>query len=86
MKQQDRNETNHGTAGEAVADASPKGGDAVMEGENGTWHADCFEGAAQEGSDMEHDTNDTDKEKKEVYELLMDIDPTRQQTYERINQ
>ena len=28
----------------------------------------------------------TDKEKKAVYELLMDIDPTRQETYERINQ
>ena len=28
----------------------------------------------------------TDKEKKEVYELLMDIDPTRQNTYERINE
>ena len=28
----------------------------------------------------------TDKEKKEVYELLMDIDATRQNTYERINQ
>ena len=28
----------------------------------------------------------TDKEKKTVYELLMDIDPTRQNTYERINQ
>jgi hypothetical protein len=28
----------------------------------------------------------TDKEKKEVYELLMDIDPTRQNTYDRINQ
>ena len=28
----------------------------------------------------------TDKEKKAVYEILMDIDPTRQQTYERINQ
>ena len=27
----------------------------------------------------------TDKEKKEVYELLMDIDPTRQNTYDRIN-
>ena len=27
----------------------------------------------------------TDKEKKAVYELLMDIDPTRQETYERIN-
>ena len=27
----------------------------------------------------------TDKEKKSVYEILMDIDPTRQQTYERIN-
>jgi len=27
----------------------------------------------------------TDKEKKEVYDLLMDIDPTRQSTYERIN-
>ena len=27
----------------------------------------------------------TDKEKKTVYELLMDIDPTRQNTYERIN-
>ncbi len=27
----------------------------------------------------------TDKEKKAVYELLMDIDPTRQNTYERIN-
>jgi len=28
----------------------------------------------------------TDKEKKDIYELLMDIDPTRQNTYERINQ
>ena len=28
----------------------------------------------------------TDKEKKEVYDLLMDIDPTRQNTYDRINQ
>jgi len=28
----------------------------------------------------------TDKEKKAVYELLMDIDPTRQNTYDRINQ
>lgn len=28
----------------------------------------------------------TDKEKKAVYELLMDIDPTRQNTYERITQ
>ena len=27
----------------------------------------------------------TDKEKKEVYEILMDIDPTRQNTYDRIN-
>ena len=27
----------------------------------------------------------TDKEKKDVYEMLMDIDPTRQNTYERIN-
>ena len=27
----------------------------------------------------------TDKEKKTVYDLLMDIDPTRQETYERIN-
>ena len=27
----------------------------------------------------------TDKEKKDIYELLMDIDPTRQSTYERIN-
>ena len=27
----------------------------------------------------------TDKEKKTVYELLMDIDPTRQNTYDRIN-
>ena len=27
----------------------------------------------------------TDKEKKEVYDLLMDIDPTRQGTYDRIN-
>ena len=26
----------------------------------------------------------TDKEKKEVYELLMDIDPTRQNTYDKI--
>lgn len=28
----------------------------------------------------------TDKEKKDVYELLMDIDPTRQNTYERMNE
>ena len=28
----------------------------------------------------------TDKEKKAVYELLMDIDPTRQNTYDRINE
>ena len=28
----------------------------------------------------------TDKEKKEVYDLLMDIDATRQSTYDRINQ
>ena len=28
----------------------------------------------------------TDKEKKDIYDLLMDIDPTRQNTYERINQ
>jgi len=28
----------------------------------------------------------TDKEKKTVYETLMDIDPTRQTTYDRINQ
>ena len=28
----------------------------------------------------------TDKEKKAVYDLLMDIDPTRQQTYDRINE
>ena len=28
----------------------------------------------------------TDKEKKDVYELLMDIDPTRQSTYDRITQ
>jgi hypothetical protein len=28
----------------------------------------------------------TDKEKKAVYDLLMDIDPTRQNTYDRINQ
>ncbi|MBQ7632028.1 MAG: DUF4835 family protein [Paludibacteraceae bacterium] len=28
----------------------------------------------------------TDKEKKAVYEILMDIDPTRQNTYERINE
>ena len=27
----------------------------------------------------------TDKEKKDVYDLLMDIDPTRQETYDRIN-
>ena len=27
----------------------------------------------------------TDKEKKAVYEILMDIDPTRQSTYDRIN-
>jgi len=27
----------------------------------------------------------TDKEKKDVYELLIDIDPTRQNTYDRIN-
>ena len=27
----------------------------------------------------------TDKEKKEVYELLMDIDATRQNTYDKIN-
>jgi len=27
----------------------------------------------------------TDKEKKDIYELLTDIDPTRQNTYERIN-
>jgi hypothetical protein len=27
----------------------------------------------------------TDKEKKTVYDLLMDIDPTRQNTYEAIN-
>ena len=28
----------------------------------------------------------TDKEKKEVYELLVDIDPTRQNTYDRMNE
>lgn len=28
----------------------------------------------------------TDKEKKELYELLVDIDPTRQNTYDRINE
>ena len=28
----------------------------------------------------------TDKEKKEVYELLVDIDPTRQGTYDRMNE
>ena len=28
----------------------------------------------------------TDKEKKAVYEILMDIDPTRQNTYDRINE
>ena len=28
----------------------------------------------------------TDKEKKEVYDLLIDIDPTRQNTYNRINE
>ena len=28
----------------------------------------------------------TDKEKKTIYDLLMDIDPTRQNTYDRINQ
>lgn len=28
----------------------------------------------------------TDKEKKEVYDILMDIDPTRQQTYDKMNQ
>ena len=28
----------------------------------------------------------TDKEKKDVYDLLMDIDPTRQNTYDRINE
>ena len=28
----------------------------------------------------------TDKEKKEVYEILMNIDPTRQETYERIKE
>ena len=28
----------------------------------------------------------TDKEKKKVYEILMDIDPTRQNTFDRINQ
>ena len=28
----------------------------------------------------------TDKEKKAVYDLLMDIDPTRQQVYDRINE
>lgn len=28
----------------------------------------------------------TDKEKKEVYDLLIDIDPTRQNTYDRINE
>jgi len=28
----------------------------------------------------------TDKEKKDVYEILMDIDPTRQSTYDRINE
>ena len=28
----------------------------------------------------------TDKEKKEVYELLVDIDPTRQSTYDRMNE
>ena len=28
----------------------------------------------------------TDKEKKSVYEILNDIDPTRQTTYDRINQ
>jgi hypothetical protein len=28
----------------------------------------------------------TDKEKKEVYDLLVDIDPTRQSTYDRMNE
>jgi hypothetical protein len=28
----------------------------------------------------------TDKEKKEVYDLLVDIDPTRQGTYDRMNE
>ena len=28
----------------------------------------------------------TDKEKKAVYEILMDIDPTRQNTYDKINE
>ena len=28
----------------------------------------------------------TDKEKKTVYEILMDIDATRQNTYDRINE
>ena len=28
----------------------------------------------------------TDKEKRDVYDLLMDIDPTRQNTYDKINQ
>ena len=28
----------------------------------------------------------TDKEKKEVYDLLVDIDPTRQNTYDRMNE
>ncbi len=63
MEHHERKETNHVTADAAVADATPKGGDAVVEGKDGTWHADCFEGAAREGSNMEHDTNDTDKEK-----------------------
>lgn len=31
-------------------------------------------------------TKGTDKEKKTVYEILMDIDPTRQNTYDRINE
>ena len=28
----------------------------------------------------------TDKEKKDVYDLLTDIDPTRQTTYDRMNE
>ena len=63
MEHFERNETNRIHAGAGSNGHAPKGGAPVAEAENGTWHADCFEGAAQEGSDMEHDTNDTDKEK-----------------------
>ena len=62
MEHFERNETNRIHAGAGSNGHAPKGGAPIAEAENGTWHADCFEGAAQEGSNMEHDTNNTDKE------------------------